>query len=100
MRTTRAPALEPSSSASAAGKCASGCSAAPSGRFADKHNWARRGVLIAHAGFVIVAAGTTLYWARGFSGELAVLTGQTVQVDRNASDGPPRQFLVTASRRS
>ena len=50
--------------------------------FADKHNWARRGVLVAHAGFVIVAAGTTLYWARGFSGELAVLTGQTVQVPR------------------
>jgi cytochrome c biogenesis protein len=50
--------------------------------FADKHNWARRGVLVAHAGFVIVAAGTTLYWARGFSGELAVLTGQTAQVDR------------------
>jgi cytochrome c biogenesis protein len=50
--------------------------------FADKHNWARRGVLIAHAGFVIVAAGTTLYWARGFSGELAVLTGQTAQVER------------------
>jgi cytochrome c biogenesis protein len=50
--------------------------------FADKHNWARRGVLVAHAGFVIVAAGTTLYWARGFSGELALLTGATTQVDR------------------
>ncbi|MFZ0031167.1 MAG: cytochrome c biogenesis protein ResB [Candidatus Cybelea sp.] len=50
--------------------------------FADKHNWARRGVLVAHAGFVIVAAGTTLYWARGFSGELALLTGSTTQVDR------------------
>jgi cytochrome c biogenesis protein len=48
--------------------------------FADKHNWARRGVLVAHAGFVIVAAGTTLYWARGFSGETAILTGQTVQI--------------------
>ena len=48
--------------------------------FADKHNWARRGVLVAHAGFVIIAAGTTLYWARGFSGEMAVLTGQTAQV--------------------
>jgi len=48
--------------------------------FADKHNWARRGVLVAHAGFVIVAAGTTLYWARGFSGDLAVVTGQTSQV--------------------
>jgi cytochrome c biogenesis protein len=48
--------------------------------FADKHNWARRGVLVAHAGFVIIAAGTTLYWARGFSGEMALLTGQTSQV--------------------
>lgn len=48
--------------------------------FADRHNWARRGVLVAHLGFVIVAAGTTLYWARGFSGETAVLTGQTVQI--------------------
>jgi cytochrome c biogenesis protein len=48
--------------------------------FADKHNWARRGVLVAHAGFVIIAAGTTLYWARGFSGEMAILTGQTSQV--------------------
>jgi cytochrome c biogenesis protein len=48
--------------------------------FADKHDWARRGVLIAHAGFVIVAAGTTLYWARGFSGDLAVLTGTSARV--------------------
>jgi cytochrome c biogenesis protein len=48
--------------------------------FADKHNWARRGVLIAHAGFVILAAGTTLYWARGFSGEIALLDGQTSQI--------------------
>ena len=48
--------------------------------FADKHNWARRGVLVAHAGFVIIAAGTTLYWARGFSGEMAVLKGETAQV--------------------
>jgi cytochrome c biogenesis protein len=50
--------------------------------FADKHDWARRGVLVAHAGFVIIAAGTTLYWARGFSGEIALLTGQTAQVAR------------------
>ncbi|HTU82757.1 MAG TPA: cytochrome c biogenesis protein ResB [Candidatus Acidoferrales bacterium] len=48
--------------------------------FADKHNWARRGVLVAHIGFVIIAAGTTIYWARGFSGETAVLTGETVTV--------------------
>jgi cytochrome c biogenesis protein len=48
--------------------------------FADKHNWARRGVLIAHAGFTIVAAGTTLYWARGFAGEMAVLKGRVVEV--------------------
>jgi cytochrome c biogenesis protein len=48
--------------------------------FADKQNWARRGVLVAHAGFVIIAAGTTLYWARGFSGETAILTGQAVEI--------------------
>ncbi|MBV8499008.1 MAG: cytochrome c biogenesis protein ResB [Candidatus Eremiobacteraeota bacterium] len=48
--------------------------------FADRHDWARRGVLVAHAGFVIIAAGTTLYWARGFSGELAILRGETAQV--------------------
>src|SRR5579862_5538010 len=48
--------------------------------FADRHNWARRGVLVAHAGFVIVAAGTTLYWARGFSGETAILVGQAAQI--------------------
>ncbi|HEY5340992.1 MAG TPA: cytochrome c biogenesis protein ResB, partial [Candidatus Aquilonibacter sp.] len=48
--------------------------------FADKHNWARRGVLVAHIGFVIIAAGTTLYWARGFSGDTVVVTGQSVQI--------------------
>jgi len=48
--------------------------------FADRNNWARRGVLVAHAGFVIVAAGTTLYWARGFSGEIAVREGQTTEI--------------------
>jgi cytochrome c biogenesis protein len=53
--------------------------------FADKHNWARRGVLIAHAGFVILAAGTTLYWARGFSGDLALLDGQTTQVQKTGA---------------
>jgi cytochrome c biogenesis protein len=48
--------------------------------FADKHNWARRGVLVAHIGFVIIAAGTTLYWARGFSGDTVVVTGRSVQI--------------------
>ena len=48
--------------------------------FADKHNWARRGVLVAHVGFVIIAAGTTIYWAKGFSGDEAIITGQTVSV--------------------
>ena len=37
---------------------------------------------MAHAGFVILAAGTTLYWARGFAGEFAVVTGQTQRVER------------------
>ena len=53
--------------------------------FADKHNWARRGVLVAHAGFVIMAAGTTLYWARGFAGEVALLTGQTATIPRTGA---------------
>jgi len=48
--------------------------------FADKHNWARRGVLVAHIGFVIIAAGTTLYWWKGFSGETVVVTGQSVEI--------------------
>jgi cytochrome c biogenesis protein len=45
--------------------------------FADRHNWARRGVLVAHIGFVIIAMGTTLYWWKGFQGTTAILTGQT-----------------------
>jgi cytochrome c biogenesis protein len=53
--------------------------------FADKHNWARRGVLVAHIGFTIIAAGTTVYWATGFAGETAVLTGQTVTVPRSGT---------------
>ncbi len=53
--------------------------------FADKHDWARRGVLIAHAGFVIIAAGTTLYWARGFSGEVALLTGETAAISKTGA---------------
>jgi cytochrome c biogenesis protein len=53
--------------------------------FADKHNWARRGVLVAHIGFVIIAAGTTLYWARGFSGDTVVVTGQSVQIPQTGA---------------
>ncbi len=45
--------------------------------FADKHNWARRGVLLAHLGFLVIAAGTTTYWAWGFSGETAIVSGST-----------------------
>ncbi|GAC1403412.1 MAG: cytochrome c biogenesis protein ResB [Candidatus Velthaea sp.] len=48
--------------------------------FADKHNWARRGVLVAHIGFVIIAAGTSIYWAKGFSGTTAVISGQSVTI--------------------
>jgi cytochrome c biogenesis protein len=53
--------------------------------FADKHDWARRGVLVAHAGFVIIAAGTALYWARGFSGEVALLTGETAAISQTGA---------------
>jgi cytochrome c biogenesis protein len=48
--------------------------------FADKFDWARRGVLIAHVGFVVIAAGTTIYWARGFSGTTTILSGATQRV--------------------
>jgi cytochrome c biogenesis protein len=48
--------------------------------FADKHNWARRGVLVAHVGFVIIAAGTSIYWAKGFSGTTAVVSGQSITI--------------------
>ena len=48
--------------------------------FADKQNWARRGVLVAHTGFVIIAAGTSIYWAKGFSGTTAVVSGQTITI--------------------
>ena len=48
--------------------------------FADKNNWARRGVLVAHIGFTIIAAGTCVYWAKGFSGDAPVLVGQTLSV--------------------
>ncbi|HMD02760.1 MAG TPA: cytochrome c biogenesis protein ResB, partial [Candidatus Baltobacteraceae bacterium] len=53
--------------------------------FADKHNWARKGVLIAHVGFVIIAAGTILYWAFGYSGQTTVLTGSTVTIPENGT---------------
>jgi cytochrome c biogenesis protein len=53
--------------------------------FADKQDWARRGVLVAHTGFVIIAAGTTLYWALGFAGEFAIGNGQTVRISRTGA---------------
>lgn len=48
--------------------------------FADRHNWARIGVLVNHAAILIIAAGTIVYWARGFSGQTAILTGQAAQI--------------------
>jgi cytochrome c biogenesis protein len=51
--------------------------------FADKNNWARRGVLVAHIGFVLIATGTTIYWAKGYSGQFAVLSGQTATIPEN-----------------
>lgn len=51
--------------------------------FADKNNWARRGVLVAHVGFLLIAIGTTIYWAKGYSGQFAVLSGQTATIPEN-----------------
>ncbi|MBC5810530.1 MAG: cytochrome c biogenesis protein ResB [Candidatus Eremiobacteraeota bacterium] len=53
--------------------------------FADRHNWARRGVIVAHIGFVIVAIGTTIYWATGYSGQTAILTGKSVAIPENGT---------------
>ncbi|GAC1349009.1 MAG: cytochrome c biogenesis protein ResB [Vulcanimicrobiaceae bacterium] len=53
--------------------------------FADKHNWARRGVLVAHVGFVIIAVGTTLYWAFGYSGVTAVVAGSSVTIPESGA---------------
>ncbi len=53
--------------------------------FADKNNWARRGVLVAHLGFVLIATGTTIYWAKGYSGQFAVLSGQTATIPQNGT---------------
>lgn len=53
--------------------------------FADKHDWARRGVLVAHVGFAIIAIGTTLYWAFGFSGETAILAGTSVRIPESGA---------------
>lgn len=53
--------------------------------FADKQNWARRGVLVAHVGFVIIAAGTSIYWWKGFSGDIAILTNQTVSIPKTVT---------------
>src|ERR1700686_3792038 len=71
--------------------------------FADKHNWARRGVLIAHLGFVIIAIGTTMYWAWGYSGETAIVTGTDAVIPQNGTrlhlDRFPYRFdpIVTRS---
>jgi cytochrome c biogenesis protein len=53
--------------------------------FADKANWARRGVLVAHIGFVLIAAGTTMYWAWGYSGQTAILTGSETVIPENGT---------------
>ena len=60
--------------------------------FVDKHNWARRGVLVAHVGFVIIAAGTTIYWASGYMGTFAVLSGTTGTIPQTGATVALKQF--------
>ncbi|HEY4439629.1 MAG TPA: cytochrome c biogenesis protein ResB, partial [Candidatus Elarobacter sp.] len=48
-------------------------------------NWARRGVLVAHVGFLVIAIGTTIYWAKGYSGQFAVLSGQTATIPESGA---------------
>ena len=60
--------------------------------FIDKHNWARRGVLVAHVGFVIIAAGTTIYWATGYSGQFTVLSGAVGTIPQTGATVALQQF--------
>jgi cytochrome c biogenesis protein ResB len=53
--------------------------------FADKQNWARRGVLVAHLGFVLIAIGTTMYWAWGYNGDVTIMTGSDVTIAQNGT---------------
>jgi len=48
--------------------------------FADKQKWARYGVLVAHVGFAVIAAGVFIGWLWGYKGELQIYSGQTVDV--------------------
>lgn len=48
--------------------------------FADRANWARRGVLVAHIGFTIIAFGVFVYWLQGYAGQFTVLSGSTATV--------------------
>ena len=60
--------------------------------FVDKHDWARRGVLVAHVGFCIIAAGTTIYWARGYSDQFTLLSGQSQVVPKSNATVQLREF--------
>jgi cytochrome c biogenesis protein len=53
--------------------------------FADRHDWARRGVLVAHIGFVIIATGTTIYWAKGFSGNTTIVSGSKTTIPQTGA---------------
>ncbi len=53
--------------------------------FADKHDWARRGVLVTHVGFVVIALGTTIYWWKGYSGITTALSGTTISLPENGA---------------
>ena len=52
----------------------------------------RRGVRVAHAGFVIIALGTTLYWAKGFSGQFAVLSGSSATIPQTGATVALKNF--------
>lgn len=43
--------------------------------FGDKHKWARYGVLVAHLGFALIAAGVFFGWLAGFNGQLQIFEG-------------------------
>ncbi len=61
--------------------------------FADKHKWARYGVLVAHVGFAVISIGVFLGWLAGYKGEMQLYTGQTATIEQAGLDVTLRRFI-------
>jgi cytochrome c biogenesis protein len=63
--------------------------------FGDKQKWARYGVLVAHLGFTVLVFGVFLGWLRGFSGQLVLFSGETVNVAKTGLQMTLDKFTAT-----